>query len=381
MRYRLTKLTPAQTLSQIAAVTQGFYCMSANSADWVQRDVRSREFSSFASLPAPPNTEILAAILGENNYYLDLTMKSHRIDWLCHNADKEEFQFWGEYQACIKAMNELRFRICKVTARMEKKSVTEESSSVPSWKWSREAEPIGKDMTPPCPSSPTYSPTSPSYNPTSPVFDAPSFDLGRWGEQPAGDVEDYSPVAKAAMEKMGFVLGQGLGANNTGRLNPINAVSDLGGRPSNERSGLGFKEEEEDQQSTASESEPPVVICIHNYTQYYDQEKDRIPSEFAPCKCEEKNKKPKKNKNMRECFRHGQQIRHTIINCNHTWTGSYSSVDNTIFCEGLSYKSLSGFASRHYAKERPDRTPNANGWDECQAEVNGEWVPVESLRR
>jgi hypothetical protein len=88
-------------------------------------------------------------------------------------------------------------------------------------------------------------------------------------------------MAKAAMEKMGFVTGQGLGAKNTGRLNPINAVEDLGGRPTNERFGLGFKEEEQP-------SEP--MICIHNYTQYYDQEKDRMPSLFPPCKCETKVK-------------------------------------------------------------------------------------------
>ena len=175
MRYRLTKLTPAQTLTQIASKTEGFYSMSANSADWLQRDVRSREFSSFASLPAPQNSEILAVILGENNYYLDLTMKSHRIDWLCHDAEKDEFQFWGEYQACIKAMNELRYRVCKITARMEKKVAAEEP--LPTWKWSQEAEPHQAEIepeedniTPLCPSTPSYSPTSPSYSPTSPSY-------------------------------------------------------------------------------------------------------------------------------------------------------------------------------------------------------------------
>ena len=101
MRYKLTKLTQAQTLSKIASITSGFYEMSVSSADWVQRDVRSREFSSFGSLKAPQTADAVKQIVGQDNYYLKLTTKNHEIDFLCDDKEKNEFHFRGEYQCCI----------------------------------------------------------------------------------------------------------------------------------------------------------------------------------------------------------------------------------------------------------------------------------------
>jgi hypothetical protein len=120
MRYKLTKLTQAQTLSKIASLTSGFYDMSVSGADWVQRDVRSREFSSFGSIKAPQSADAVKQIVGQDNYYLKLTTKTHDIDFITHDKEKNEFHFWGEYQNCIKAMNELRYRVCKIESRMVK---------------------------------------------------------------------------------------------------------------------------------------------------------------------------------------------------------------------------------------------------------------------
>ena len=120
MRYKLTRLTQAQTLSKIASLTSGFYDMSVSSADWVQRDVRSREFSSFGSIKAPQSASMISQIVGQDNYYLKLTTKNHDIDFITHDQDKNEFHFWGEYQNCIKAMNELRYRVCKIESRLAK---------------------------------------------------------------------------------------------------------------------------------------------------------------------------------------------------------------------------------------------------------------------
>ena len=123
MRYKLSKLTQAQTLLQIAMKTSGFYDLSANEADWIQRDVRSREFSSFSRLPIPDNCDygVISKVIGENNYYLKLTTKNHDIDFIHYDDDANELHFWGEYQNCIRAMNELRYRIQKVSDRDEMK--------------------------------------------------------------------------------------------------------------------------------------------------------------------------------------------------------------------------------------------------------------------
>ena len=241
MRYKLTKLTQAQTLTQIASVTQGFYNMSINSADWVQRDVRSREFSSFGSYSAPRDYNTIVTIMGEDNYYLKLTMKNHDMDYICYDADKNEFQFWGEYQCCIKAMNELRYRIEKIKARMEKS----ESSNKNQAKEPKEQWPVSKYSSR---EEEAYVPESPTYIPmTMPTsFDWGSIEGEFTFKEDVGHASysvdaSYSVVAKEQMKKMGFVDGVGLGSKGTGRIEPISHVKDLGGRSSNrDCTGLGF---------------------------------------------------------------------------------------------------------------------------------------------
>ena len=229
MRYKLTKLTQAQTLTQIAMKTQGFYSMSTRSADWLQRDVRSREFSSYGSYPAPRDRSITHTIIGEDNYYLKLTMKNHDMDYICYEGDKNEFQFWGEYQCCIRAMNELRYRIEKVQNRMGKEERMQLQKQWPVSNCHDDDRDDNNDSSAYCPPSPTY-----DYDF---AYDIPN----------ANVAPTYSNVAVNQMHKMGFVEGSGLGSKNSGRLNPLNPVDDLGGRSYNHYSGLGFTGQREEQ--------------------------------------------------------------------------------------------------------------------------------------
>ena len=233
MRYKLTKLSQAQALTQIASVTQGFYNMSINSADWVQRDVRSREFTSFGSYSAPRDYNMIVAIMGEDNYYLKLTMKNHDMDYICYDSEKNEFQFWGEYQCCIKAMNELRYRIEKIKFRIQEKR-EDSLNQIKKEQW-----PVSKYS--PSAEEEEYVPASPTYMPmTIPT----SFEWGMEGETRETVDVSYSVVAKEQMKKMGFVDGVGLGSKGTGRIEPISHVKDLGGRSNNrECTGLGFVSE------------------------------------------------------------------------------------------------------------------------------------------
>jgi len=83
-------------------------------------------------------------------------------------------------------------------------------------------------------------------------------------------------------------------------------------------------------------------------------------------------------RDMTKCFTDGQTIRHTIGN-NKTWNGIYNSSKNGIDCGTKFYKSLSGFAETHYSIDRTDRVKSANGWKECECEVNGEWISTFNL--
>ena len=241
MRYKLTKLTQGQTLAQIASKTQGFYEMSVNSADWIQQDVRSREFSSYGSYPAPYDLYIVDKVVGKDNYYLKMTMKKHDMDYICHDSVNNVFQFWGEYQCCIRAMNELRYRVHVIEERtkreerekeyMEKKRVEEEKKileekypvssgySKSSWVAGNEDD---IDL--------SNHDVSFSYIVPTIVVDNASYNVDA----------SYSLVAKKQMEKMGYITGKGLGAANAGRLLPLKPVEDLGGRDYNANIGVGY---------------------------------------------------------------------------------------------------------------------------------------------
>lgn len=262
MRYKLSKLTQAQTLLQIAMKTSGFYDLSANEADWIQRDVRSREFSSFSRLPIPDNCDygVISKVIGENNYYLKLTTKNHDIDFIHYDDDANELHFWGEYQNCIRAMNELRYRIQKVSDRDEMKRAEAKRSNAYRAEMEREEmerEERERDRYSPSNVSSNTSSNSPyyvddglyhsineeqdaeSWN----VHDDVSLDEDREIITFIDPKEQYSRVSKDQMNKMGFVAGSGLGLTQKGRLEPINAIQ-TGGRVHKPtfRFGLGYTE-------------------------------------------------------------------------------------------------------------------------------------------
>ena len=89
----------------------------------------------------------------------------------------------------------------------------------------------------------------------------------------------------------------------------------------------------------------------------------------------------KGSRNMTKCFINGQLIRHKI-GINKIWIGIYDSVRNGITFDNVFYKSLSGFAERHHnIYKTPDEVKRtANGWLECEYEVNGTWVSTYNIQ-
>ena len=123
MRYHLTRLTQFEARYQIASLTHDFYDLPPEIADWIHRDIGSRQFTSFGYIPAPPNVDMVKQIIGIDGYYLKLTTSNYGVDFIWHNRVSNEFHFWGEYQRCIKAMNEIRYRICKMVESYKAKPV------------------------------------------------------------------------------------------------------------------------------------------------------------------------------------------------------------------------------------------------------------------
>jgi hypothetical protein len=87
---------------------------------------------------------------------------------------------------------------------------------------------------------------------------------------------------------------------------------------------------------------------------------------------EDDDKDQKGCRDMSKCFTDKQKIRHTTGD--NTWIGYYNYEKDVIIYDDKSFTSMSAFAQEHYRKVRPDRTHKANGWKECEYEIDGEWI-------
>jgi hypothetical protein len=107
-----------------------------------------------------------------------------------------------------------------------------------------------------------------------------------------------------------------------------------------------------------------------------DDDDNDIANQQHKMHCDNKNITPCRD--MSKCFTHGQQIRHKIGITN-IWIGAYDSLSNGITYDGKIYKSLTAFAKQHYTAVRPDRCNSANGWKECECDINGIWISTFDL--
>lgn len=117
---------------------------------------------------------------------------------------------------------------------------------------------------------------------------------------------------------------------------------------------------------------PPTLYFIQ-----WNEENPRV-TEQPNIEEEEKRIDVTRCRDMTKCFTDGQRIRHKGNKTQTTWIGTYDSTKGKIIYDGNSY-TLNMFVVTHYKTERPDRTPNANAWAECECEKDGEWVSTFSL--
>ena len=84
-------------------------------------------------------------------------------------------------------------------------------------------------------------------------------------------------------------------------------------------------------------------------------------------------------RDMSKCFTNGQRIKHTTALNHKTWIGIYDSSKNGIVYDTKFFKSISAFAETHNSVDRPDRTKAANGWSDCECEIDGKWISTFNL--
>jgi hypothetical protein len=113
MWFNLVNISNYDMLSRISYLTNQFRDLPPEVANWIIYDAQTRPYSSYGTIPAPPSTDLVKKIIGVNGYYLKLTTQNSLVDFIWHDRVRNEFQFWGEYNSCVKAMNEIRYRICK----------------------------------------------------------------------------------------------------------------------------------------------------------------------------------------------------------------------------------------------------------------------------
>ena len=112
-----------------------------------------------------------------------------------------------------------------------------------------------------------------------------------------------------------------------------------------------------------------------------DENTDENNDENNDENSDENNDENRNTKIPENCFENKQRIRHKCKHTNDYWIGEYDKGLNVIHHNTIQYTSLSGFAGGHYKIARIDRGHSANGWDECEYEVNGKWISTSTINR
>ena len=144
------------------------------------------------------------------------------------------------------------------------------------------------------------------------------------------------------------------------------------------------EEKENEEKKDIKKCSSDMTNCFTDAPQYSRRIAPRssIPVEPTSCRPYRLNGSVKKgSREMAKCFTDGQYIRHTI-GINKPWVGIYDSSKNGIIYDSKFYKTLIGFAEMHYSIDKIDkidRVSSADGWKECECEVNGKWISTYNL--
>lgn len=113
MHFNLVCISNFDVMAHIGYLTNQYRDLPPNVTTWIANDLSTRSCSYYGYIPAPPSAALVKQIIGINGYYLKLTTQTCLVDFIWHDRTRNEFQFWGDYHRCVRAMKEIRYRICK----------------------------------------------------------------------------------------------------------------------------------------------------------------------------------------------------------------------------------------------------------------------------
>jgi hypothetical protein len=104
-------------LEEICAVTYNLTFVSEEFRNILFFRISGRPWpTTFGMFDAPPNSNALKMIIGEDGYFLKLTTRNCDVDIIWHDRQNNRFLFWGpSMYNVIQAMNQIRSRIIKYT--------------------------------------------------------------------------------------------------------------------------------------------------------------------------------------------------------------------------------------------------------------------------
>ena len=65
------------------------------------------------------SNDVIKQVIGKGGCYFILTTTKQDLDFIWHNAEKKEFEFWGPKDNIVNGINEINYRITKISSTIE----------------------------------------------------------------------------------------------------------------------------------------------------------------------------------------------------------------------------------------------------------------------
>ena len=113
MTYDLRTATPEYVYQHLVVLTQH----DATATEYIQTikpTLDAQRQIVFGYIPAPPDATITKQVIGLKGYFFKMTTACNGIYFIWHDQAANVFLFWGPSTfKVVKAMNSIRWRICK----------------------------------------------------------------------------------------------------------------------------------------------------------------------------------------------------------------------------------------------------------------------------
>lgn len=65
------------------------------------------------------SNDVIKQVIGKGGCYFIMTTSEQDLDFIWHNVEKKEFEFWGPKDNIVNGINEINYRITKIRSTIE----------------------------------------------------------------------------------------------------------------------------------------------------------------------------------------------------------------------------------------------------------------------